>query len=220
MFRLVGHFFVLFSALVNWPYVGGSHTTSPHTTSAAGAGSLDPPTLAALCKAMPNASNAECKPDSVSCQDNSVPDASNVAANGESRPLKPQPCIFVNHGGGPMPLLNSPDQKEITQFLKTTARSIIKKAAPRAILIVSAHWETAGAVHVSSMERPDMIFDYYGFPAEVCNCSSRLCWLSFGTSFDSQHSLTLAVRSVRRPTNTSTPRQAATQSWWLESWNA
>jgi aromatic ring-opening dioxygenase catalytic subunit (LigB family) len=38
--------------------------------------------------------------------------------------------------------------------------------APKAVLVISGHWETAG-FEVSSAERPGMEFDYYGFPEHL-----------------------------------------------------
>lgn len=35
---------------------------------------------------------------------------------------------------------------------------------PSAIVIISAHWETRGAVHVTTAPRHPLLFDYYGFP--------------------------------------------------------
>jgi len=35
---------------------------------------------------------------------------------------------------------------------------------PSAIAMVSAHWETNGAIGVMSNPRPSMLYDYYGFP--------------------------------------------------------
>lgn len=39
---------------------------------------------------------------------------------------------------------------------------------PKRALYVTAHWEseTDGAFEISSASNPDMIYDYYGFPAE------------------------------------------------------
>jgi aromatic ring-opening dioxygenase catalytic subunit (LigB family) len=55
------------------------------------------------------------------------------------------------------------------RFLEGLAATL--PAAPRAILVVSAHWEEA-AFTASAAARPELIFDYSGFPAETY----RLTW--------------------------------------------
>lgn len=72
------------------------------------------------------------------------------------------PVIFVPHGGGPLPLLDDPQHFQLTGFLSTIADSI---PMPASILVISAHWEENVAT-VSSGSKPDMIYDYYGFPPE------------------------------------------------------
>ncbi len=72
------------------------------------------------------------------------------------------PIIFIPHGGGPMPLLNEPNHRSLIQFLKSIGSKLGK---PKAILIISAHWE-AGIATASSADNPDVIYDYSGFPAE------------------------------------------------------
>ncbi len=72
------------------------------------------------------------------------------------------PVVFVPHGGGPMPLLGDPGHRELTRFMQRLADDIPQ---PRAILVITAHWEE-GLAQVSSAETPAMIFDYNGFPPE------------------------------------------------------
>ena len=47
------------------------------------------------------------------------------------------------------------------EFLRELPSSLPER--PRAILIVSGHWETRGFA-LTSAERPPLVFDYYGFP--------------------------------------------------------
>lgn len=72
------------------------------------------------------------------------------------------PVVFVPHGGGPMPLLDDPEHRELIAFLKKLGRDLPQ---PHAILMISAHWEEPVA-SVSSASAPGMIYDYNGFPPE------------------------------------------------------
>lgn len=72
------------------------------------------------------------------------------------------PVVFLPHGGGPMPVLGEPNHAELIAFLKTVAASLPR---PRAVLMISAHWEEDVA-SVSSAAAPAMFYDYYGFPPE------------------------------------------------------
>ena len=73
-----------------------------------------------------------------------------------------QPAIYINHGGGPLPLLGQ--QPSVANCLSTYAASL--PAKPVAVLIVTAHWE-ARVTTVSSADRHSLFFDYQGFPPET-----------------------------------------------------
>lgn len=73
--------------------------------------------------------------------------------------------LFLPHGGGPMPLLGDTSHDDLVAFLKKISTLINK---PKAILMVSAHWEEK-EVTISSGEAPDLIYDYYGFPEQAYN---------------------------------------------------
>lgn len=70
--------------------------------------------------------------------------------------------LYISHGGGPMPLLGDPGHREMVACLQTLAGKLRK---PSAILVVSAHWEASVAT-ISSAPKPELIYDYYGFPPE------------------------------------------------------
>jgi len=73
------------------------------------------------------------------------------------------PAIFVNHGGGPLPLLGH--QPKLARHMKEVVNKLLPEERPKAILVVSAHFE-ADPITVTSSEHPPMLFDYYGFPSE------------------------------------------------------
>ena len=68
---------------------------------------------------------------------------------------------MLNHGGGPMPLLGQ--APGLAGALREWSASLTSK--PKAILLVSAHWEEPAAT-VHSGASPSLLFDYSGFPAE------------------------------------------------------
>ena len=72
------------------------------------------------------------------------------------------PALFVNHGGGPLPLLGDPRHTKLSKYLSSSMKSF---PIPTAILIASAHWETAVTTFVGQ-EDPGLLYDYYGFPPE------------------------------------------------------
>jgi len=70
--------------------------------------------------------------------------------------------LYIPHGGGPLPILGEPGHQRMVEFLSRVRSSLVE---PRAVLVVSAHWEE-DAPTVTSGSKPGLIYDYYGFPPE------------------------------------------------------
>ena len=75
------------------------------------------------------------------------------------------PTAFIPHGGGPWPFVDMGIPQSELEPLATYLRSLpdLPPEPPRALLVVSAHWEEPVPTVMTS-EAPDMLFDYYGFP--------------------------------------------------------
>lgn len=69
------------------------------------------------------------------------------------------PVIFIGHGNPMNAILENP----YTEALKKLGEEIPK---PKAIMVISAHWETEGA-YITGEDEPKQIYDFYGFPKEL-----------------------------------------------------
>lgn len=77
------------------------------------------------------------------------------------------PTYFLCHGGGPWPYMTGAFRHHFDKL----EQSLIGMRAelrdlPRAVLVISGHWETKGFA-VSSGERPGTVYDYGGFPQHL-----------------------------------------------------
>ena len=101
------------------------------------------------------------------------------------------PVVYLPHGGGPWPFVELGfGTREEASALLTYLRTLpsIAAARPRALLVISAHWEEPRPT-VTTSTAPPLLFDYYGFP----DAAYRLTWPAPG---DPQ--LAQQVRSLLR----------------------
>ena len=79
------------------------------------------------------------------------------------------PTLFVNHGGGPLPIIGEPSHVDLTNSLKHLTQTLTFNTTIAAILVISAHWE-ATKFTVLTAEHPSnpipLYYDYSGFPPE------------------------------------------------------
>jgi len=98
------------------------------------------------------------------------------------------PVAFVPHGGGPWPFVDLGFDRREVDALAGYLRSVrtLPSEQPRALLVISAHWE-ARVPTVMTSPRPPLLFDYHGFPP----ASYQLTWPAPGDA-----ALAARVRSL------------------------
>ncbi len=76
------------------------------------------------------------------------------------------PTYFISHGGGPWPWLAN--MRQMLATLETSLAHMPQELpeVPKAILMVSGHWEENDFAVMSS-PAPGMLYDYGGFPPET-----------------------------------------------------
>lgn len=84
------------------------------------------------------------------------------------------PVVYLPHGGGPWPFvdvgLGDPAElRSLADYLR--GLHALPAERPRAVLMISAHWEEPEPT-VMTAARPPMLYDYYGFPPE----SYQITW--------------------------------------------
>jgi aromatic ring-opening dioxygenase catalytic subunit (LigB family) len=84
-----------------------------------------------------------------------------------------QPVAFIPHGGGPWPFVDvgfpKPDVDALAEYLRSVRD--LPPEPPKALLVVSGHWEEP-APTVMTSAAPPILYDYYGFPPE----SYQITW--------------------------------------------
>jgi len=81
----------------------------------------------------------------------------------QGKPEDSAQILFFSHGGGPLPILEDEGHRSMVDFMQKLPTQLKN---PDAILVISAHWEESSATLLGS-QRPPMLYDYYGFPAEA-----------------------------------------------------
>jgi aromatic ring-opening dioxygenase catalytic subunit (LigB family) len=87
------------------------------------------------------------------------------------------PTFFIPHGAGPCFFMEW-QLAGAWQRMETWLRGLVDHAGtrPEALIVISAHWE-APAFTVNAARRPDLLFDYHGFP----DSTYQLTWPAAGS---------------------------------------
>ena len=75
-----------------------------------------------------------------------------------------QPVLFIPHGAGPCFFMDWPPAgtwDQMADFLTSISSRLPER--PKAILIISAHWQKS-EFSITTNTQPDLIYDYQGFP--------------------------------------------------------
>jgi aromatic ring-opening dioxygenase catalytic subunit (LigB family) len=74
------------------------------------------------------------------------------------------PTYFISHGGGPWPYI--PEMRARMTQLELSLQDMPRQIGvlPKAVLVISGHWEEVDAYAVMSSPKPPMLYDYSGFP--------------------------------------------------------
>jgi aromatic ring-opening dioxygenase catalytic subunit (LigB family) len=78
-----------------------------------------------------------------------------------------QPSIYLPHGGGPCFFMEDRYGvwTRMAEYLRSIPASLPEP--PKAILVISGHWEEEAFTFTGSAAHPGLIYDYYGFPPET-----------------------------------------------------
>ncbi len=70
------------------------------------------------------------------------------------------PALFVSHAAPSVAI-------EADAYTRAPGAWPRRRPTPRAIVVVSAHWEARGPVRVNIGPRPGLLYDFYGFPPSL-----------------------------------------------------
>ncbi|MGR3364093.1 MAG: DODA-type extradiol aromatic ring-opening family dioxygenase [Maritimibacter harenae] len=73
------------------------------------------------------------------------------------------PTYFISHGGGPWPWIENMRRQFAALETSLAAMPDELPEKPKAVLMISGHWEADG-VRVMHAAQPPMLYDYYNFP--------------------------------------------------------
>ncbi|MDB5927298.1 MAG: dioxygenase [Betaproteobacteria bacterium] len=73
------------------------------------------------------------------------------------------PVLFISHGGGPWPYVDGLRQMYVKTERELRRLPARLPARPKAVLVISGHWETP-KFSIATSARPPMEYDYVGFP--------------------------------------------------------
>lgn len=112
------------------------------------------------------------------------------------------PTIYLTHGGGPCFFMES-DPPDAWDGLRAGLESVrgLLPAPPKAIFCITAHWEES-PVSVEVGERPELVFDYYGFPPHT-----------YELTYPAPGEPTVAARVVDLLNGAGIAATAATRGW-------
>lgn len=94
-----------------------------------------------------------------------------VSASGDRRVTQSKhrmPVVYLPHGGGPWPFVDlgfvpRAEADDLANYLRAVRE--LPREKPKALLVISAHWEERVPTLMTS-PNPPMFYDYYNFPPE------------------------------------------------------